>query len=96
MVTRFIKSNIALLCLAALAISLVVARACLQSVTIDEAHSCLGFARGSWLGLWYPGYPNHLLNSLLERPITTVFGLNELTPGRPRRRPLYRLRDVLL
>src|SRR5271166_3145700 len=38
---RFFRDHIALLCLAALAICLIVVRACLQSVTIDEANSCL-------------------------------------------------------
>src|SRR5437588_3041787 len=41
----FLRDNIALFCLAAVAILLVIARACLQSVTLDEANSCLGFAR---------------------------------------------------
>jgi hypothetical protein len=79
----FLRNNIALFCLAAVAVLLVIARACLQSVTIDEANSCLGFARNPLPLQWYPSSDNHVLNSLLERLVISIFGLNELTMRSP-------------
>jgi len=79
----FLRDNIALFCLAAVAVLLVIARACLQSVTLDEANSCLGFARNPLPLQWYPSSDNHVLNSLLERLVISVFGLNELTMRSP-------------
>jgi len=65
---------------ALLALGLVIARACLQSVVIDEADSWLLFAGKSDPALaWWPSSGNHVLNTLLMRLSTAVFGLNELT-----------------
>ncbi len=62
------------------AVCLVIARACLQSVTIDEADSWLLFAsKPNPLLAWWPSSGNHVLNTLLERLSTALFGLNELT-----------------
>jgi len=41
---RFYREHIAIFCLAAAAVCLVVTRACLQNITIDEANSYLLFA----------------------------------------------------
>ena len=55
-------------------------RACLQSVVIDEADSWLLFAVKTDPALaWWPSSGNHILNTLLTRLATAVFGLNELT-----------------
>jgi hypothetical protein len=69
-----------LICLAVGAFGLVVARACLQSVTIDEADAYLIFASHSPLNeLLYPSSGNHLLYTLFAHVVTELFGLNELT-----------------
>jgi len=81
--TRSWKEDWALLFLAAGAVSLVIIRACLQSVTIDEADSFLLFADQSWPAQWYPSSGNHVLNTLLERLVTSIFGVNELTLRTP-------------
>jgi len=81
--TRSWKEDWALLILAAGAVSLVIVRACLQSVTIDEADSFLLFAGQSWPAQWYPSSGNHVLNTLLERLVTTICGVNELTLRTP-------------
>jgi hypothetical protein len=71
------------MCLATVAGSLIVARACTQSVTLDEAESYLGFAGNTWPAQWTPSSGNHVLNSLLERLATSIFPLNELTLRAP-------------
>jgi uncharacterized membrane protein YidH (DUF202 family) len=59
------------------------ARACIQSVTIDEADSFLTFATGSTWAAWHPAAANHLLNTLLERLSWTVFGFNQVAMRLP-------------
>jgi len=81
--TRSWTEDWALLFLAAGAFSLVIARACLQSVTIDEADSFLLFASQSWPAQWYPSSGNHVLNTLLEQLMAYIFGVNELTLRTP-------------
>ena len=81
--TRWLKTNWGLLFLAALAVSLVIVRACLQPVTIDEADSFILFGGQSWPAQWYPSSGNHVLNTLLERLTTTIFGINELSLRMP-------------
>jgi hypothetical protein len=77
---RFFREHTAALCLAAAAVCLVVTRACLQTITIDEAASYLLWASREYpLTQWYPSSGNHVLNSLLMRLATSVFGVNELT-----------------
>ena len=68
-----------MLCLAVAALCAVVARACLQSLTIDESASYLLYAGASWPSHWYPGNANHVLNSILMRLATSLFGISELT-----------------
>jgi hypothetical protein len=60
-----------------------IVRACLQSVTIDEADSYLSFAAQDWPAYWYPSAANHVLNSILERIFTAVFGLSHLSLRAP-------------
>jgi len=76
---RSFKEDWGLLFLAVVALCLVIVRACLQSVTLDEADSFLLFAGQSWPAQWYPSSGNHVLNTLLERLAATIFGVNELT-----------------
>src|SRR5271166_766372 len=68
-----------LLVAAALAMSLVVARACLQSATLDEADAYLEFSAQSEPRHFYPTSGNHVLNSMIVRLFTTVFGLSQLS-----------------
>ena len=76
----FHSRHTAALGLAAAAACLVVARACLQNITIDEATSYLLYAWGEHpFAQWYPASGNHVLNSLLMRLVTVVSGISELT-----------------
>ena len=77
---RFIRDHATLLLLAVTAVCVVVTRACLQSITIDEATSYLLYSvKQSPSAHWYPASGNHVLNSLLMRLVTLVFGVSELT-----------------
>src|SRR5260370_6139278 len=60
-----------------------IARACVQAVTLDEADSYLGYAQPAWPSHWYPSANNHVLNSMLMRLSTSVFGLSHLTVRAP-------------
>lgn len=81
--SRLIRDHGALLCLAMAALCVVVIRACLQSITLDEAGSFLSYARKPWPSQWWPLSDNHVLNSLLMRLVTTVFGVSDLTARLP-------------
>ena len=71
-------------CLAAFAFCWIVARACIQSVVIDEADSYVLFAAAPWPDAQlYPASGNHVLNSLGVWVVTRLFGLNELTLRTP-------------
>jgi hypothetical protein len=76
---RFARRQLPLLLTAAFAITWIVARVCLQSVTIDEADSYLGFVAPSWNSYWLASSGNHVLNSILTRLLIGLFGLSELT-----------------
>jgi hypothetical protein len=54
-------------------------RANLQSVTLDEADSYLGYVAPTWKSYWYPTSGNHVLNSILTRLLVWMFGLSHLT-----------------
>jgi hypothetical protein len=56
-----------------------VARATVQSVTIDEADTYLFFIRRSGPSHWTPGANNHVLNSMLMRLVTSIFGASAIT-----------------
>jgi hypothetical protein len=81
--SRFVREHRAILCIALAAVSLVVIRACLQSITLDEAGSFLMYARKPWPSHWWPMSDNHVLNSLLVRFVTMVFGVSNLTVRLP-------------
>ena len=60
-----------------------VARAAVQAVTIDEADTYLAFVHPPAALQWYPAANNHVLNTLLMRLFTFVFGLSHLTLRAP-------------
>jgi hypothetical protein len=74
-----VRDNLALLCLAALAIGLVVVRMRVQSITIDEANVALGYVIDPRPMQWTPTDENHVLSTALERLTLSVFPLSELT-----------------
>jgi hypothetical protein len=61
----------------------VFARACSQSITIDEADTYLFFVGRPYPSHWDPSTNNHLLNSLLMRLVTSLFGLSNLAVRLP-------------
>ncbi|HLJ46974.1 MAG TPA: hypothetical protein VKU01_13245 [Bryobacteraceae bacterium] len=73
------RYDLPLLVPAAFALFLVVVRACLQSATLDEADGYLGYCAMDWPSQFYATSGNHVLNSIVERFVTTVFGLSHLT-----------------
>ncbi|SRR5579884_1625337 len=60
-----------------------IARACVQSITIDEADTYLLFVGRFEPFHWYAAANNHVLNSALMRLFTSVFGLSHLTVRAP-------------
>ena len=56
-----------------------VARACVQAVTGDEAQDYLFYAYRNDPSHWIPAANNHMLNSLAERALASIFGLSALT-----------------
>lgn len=77
------RVDLPLLILASFAFLWAVARACVQSITMDEADTYL-----TWVGRpepfqWYPSANNHFLNSALMRVSTSIFGLSHLTVRLP-------------
>jgi uncharacterized membrane protein len=71
--------SIVLRATAALAAITVIVRACVQAITVDEAVSYTTFARLPNFDLWKAHSNNHVLNSLLMRLFTSVFGTSHLT-----------------
>ncbi len=66
-----------------MALLLVIARARLQSVTIDEADCYLAFVARPAAFHWEPASQNHILNSVLMRLFTLLFGLSHLSLRAP-------------
>jgi hypothetical protein len=56
-----------------------IARACVQSVTIDEADTYLYFVATPGPSHWIPMANNHVLNSMLMRLTTSIFGASAIT-----------------
>jgi hypothetical protein len=81
--TRFFKERAGLLLIAGLAIAVVVVRAIRQSVSIDEAGSFLLFVRTPWPNPLFPSSGNHVLNSLLQKLVNSVFGFSEFAMRAP-------------
>jgi 4-amino-4-deoxy-L-arabinose transferase-like glycosyltransferase len=61
----------------------VVARACVQSITIDEADTYLAWVAGPAPTHWAAASNNHILNSMLMRLFTTLFGVGHLSARAP-------------
>ena len=78
-----VRQNLALACGATFAFLWVVARACVQSVTIDEADTFLAYVAPQAPTHWLGSANNQLLNSLLMRLTTSVFGVSHLTLRTP-------------
>jgi hypothetical protein len=55
-----------------------VARACVQSLTIDEADTYLAWVRPEGPTHWTPHANNHVLNSMLMRLFTSIFGASAI------------------
>src|ERR1700690_1545705 len=71
-----------LVCAALFALAWAIVRAATQSITIDEADSYLLWV--ARLGqLWAQASNNHILNSLLVRLSTSLFGLSQITVRLP-------------
>ena len=69
-----------------------VARACVQSITIDEADTYLVWVARRDPAHWQAASNNHVLNSLLMRLFTSVFASEPALragPGAARRGALY-------
>jgi len=60
-----------------------VARACVQSITIDEADTYLVWVARHDPSHWEAATNNHVLNSMLMRLSTSVFGVSHLTVRAP-------------
>jgi hypothetical protein len=78
-----IRRHLPLFVTACFAMVWVIARACLQSVTLDEADAYLGGVAPTWPSHWYPTSGNHVLNSILMRLFTWLFGLSHVTLRAP-------------
>ncbi len=61
----------------------VVARACVQSITIDEADSYIYWVSRFNPSHWEPAASNHILNSMLQRLFTGIFGVSHVTVRAP-------------
>jgi hypothetical protein len=59
------------------------ARAAVQSITIDEAHTYWAFVARPWPTHWNPAANNHVLNSMLMRLAVALFGVSHLTLRAP-------------
>jgi hypothetical protein len=60
-----------------------IARACVQSITIDEADTYLVWVARPSPSHWEASSNNHVLNSILMRLSTSVFGLSHLSVRAP-------------
>jgi hypothetical protein len=81
--TVFRRHSALLLGTAAFAVLWVIARAAVQSITIDEADTYLFWVARSSATHWETASNNHVLNSALMRLFTSVFGLHYLTVRAP-------------
>lgn len=60
-----------------------VVRAAVQSIVIDEADTYLAFVAPNQPFHWYPAANNHILNSMLMRLSTAIFGVTHLSVRAP-------------
>lgn len=68
-----------LLATALFAFGWIVLRAHTQAVTMDEAVTYINWVRPQGFGIWQARSNNHLLNSLVMRVFTSIFGVSNLT-----------------
>ncbi len=83
LVNRRVFQEFVLLLAALFAIFWAILRACVQSLTIDEADTYLFFAARSVRDIWYPSSNNHVLNSLLIWLSTHLLGTSSITVRAP-------------
>ena len=81
--TFLTKYHVPTLAAAVFAMVWVTFRAHFQSITHDEADSFIGFAAQPWPSHWYPANGNHVLNSILMRLLTWMFGISHLAVRGP-------------
>jgi len=74
-----LKLEAALLIAAAFAFLWLLARACVQSITFDEANIYLQYVAGPLPAHWTPDPGNHVLNTALVKLFTSIFGLSPFT-----------------
>ncbi len=77
------RRDVPLILTALFAAAWAVARAAVQAITIDEADTFVTFAGQSWPSQWYSAANNQVLNSLLMRLFTSVFGIHNLSVRSP-------------
>jgi hypothetical protein len=82
-VNRGVLQQCLLIGAAVFAIVWSVARACVQSLTLDEADTYFWFAGRPASYIWYPFPNNHILNTLLMWIATRVFGTYSITVRAP-------------
>jgi hypothetical protein len=82
-VNRRVFQELFLLLTALFAFSWAIIRACVQSITIDEADTYLMFVSRSAGFIWYPSSNNHVLNSLLMWITTCLLGTSSITVRAP-------------
>ncbi len=82
-VNRRVLQELCLTLTALFAIFWAILRACVQSVTIDEADTYLFFASRAAQFIWYPSSNNHVLNSLLMWITTCLLGTSSITVRAP-------------
>jgi len=80
---RFPRQSTGLAGAAGFALFWIVARAAIQSITIDEAHAYDVFVWRTNPSHWEASSVNHLLNSLLMRLFVGIFGLSAVTVRMP-------------
>ena len=80
---RFLEDHLGLFLLGLAALCIVITRACLQSITIDEAGSFLQYAWHPGPSHWWPVSDNHVLNSILMRLTAALFGVSNLSARLP-------------
>jgi hypothetical protein len=82
-VNRTVVQQWLLILAATFAVVWAIVRACVQSVTIDEADTYVFFVYRSLSWAWYPSSNNHLLNTLLISMTTHLFGASSITVRAP-------------
>lgn len=80
---RWRSSDIVLIATVIFAFGWAVARALIQSISIDEAESYLSFVKRGWHFVFWPTSNNHVLYSILARLFTHWFGASQFTVRMP-------------